>query len=728
MSSFPFFNQLDAKDCGPACLQMISKYYGKNYSLQTLRDKSYIAREGVSLQGLSAAAESIGMRSLGVSLNFHQLKTEAPLPLIAHWHQNHFIVVYKISKNRIYLADPAAGLLKYSHEEFKKGWLSASQSNSSKGLALLLEPMPEFYSSEDEEIKRNSFKFLFSYLRNYRKYVLQLIAGLLVSALILLIFPFLTQAIVDFGINNQDRNFITIVLLAQLVLIISRQSVDFIRGWILLHLSTRINIYLISDFLIKLMKLPLSFFDTRLVGDLLQRINDHKRVESFLTTSSLDFVFSLFSVLIFGIVLAVYSLKIFLLFLVGSILYYLWIRLFMNKRRELDHKKFSRLSVNQSKLIQIINGIEEIKINNAERHFRWEWEDLQATIFRVNVKSLSLNQYQQAGAVFINEIKNILITFLAAMAVVEGSMTLGMMLAVSYILGQLNTPLNRLISFLRTAQDARISLERLAEIQTIKDENANREKGITKNENHTLELNNVAFRYGDPSSPLVLENLNLVIPSNKITAIVGLSGSGKSTLIKLLLGYYRNYSGSIRAGDENLSNLNMTSWRQNCGVVLQNGYIFTDTITGNIALGEEKINRERLLEAARIANINSFIESLPSGYNTIIGQEGHTLSGGEKQRILIARAIYKNPSYFFLDEATSSLDANNEKTIMEHLAGFYEGRTVVIVAHRLSTVMNADQIVVLEKGRIVEKGSHNELWNRKNAYYNLVRDQLETGK
>lgn len=727
MASFPFFKQLDVKDCGPTCLRMVAKYYGKNYSLQTLRDKSYISREGVSLLGISDAAESIGFRTMGVSLGFEQLVKEAPLPLVAHWKQNHFVVIYRIKNNKVFVADPAYGLVKYSFDEFKKGWLSGKSEGENKGLSLLLEPKPEFYAEEGEKVSKNSFGFLFRYLKNYKKFIGQLVLGMIISGILLLIFPFLTQAIVDYGINNQDLNFIFLILLAQLILIISRQSVEFIRGWILLHLSTRVNIFLISDFLIKLMKLPIGFFDTRLVGDLLQRIGDHRRVESFLTNSSLDILFSMFSLVIFGIVLAIYSIKILILFLVGSLVYFLWINIFMKKRRELDFKKFSKQSENQSKLIQIISGIEEIKLNNADKQLRWEWEEIQASMFKINVKNLSLNQYQQAGAVLINEIKNILITFLAAVAVVKGSMTLGMMLAISYILGQLNTPINRLVIFMRSAQDAKISLERLSEIHEFKDEDIEDVSLKLVPDNRGIQVRNLSFRYEGPQAPMVLNNLDLSLPENSVTAVVGVSGSGKTTLVKLLLGYYTPTEGDIRIGDQSIQNINNAAWRGKCGVVLQNGYIFSETIAKNIALGEEYIDTERLINAARISNINDFIEKLPLGYNTKIGQEGQMLSGGEKQRVLIARAIYKNPDFFFIDEGTSSLDANNEKVIMQNLEEFYQGKTVVIVAHRLSTVKNASQIVVLDQGRIVEKGTHQELTTRKGKYFELVKNQLEMG-
>ncbi len=727
MAKFPFYNQLDVMDCGPTCLRMVAKHYGRNFSLQTLREKCFITREGVSLMGISEAAENIGFRTLGVSLNFDQLSKEAPLPLIVHWNQNHFIVVYKTAKNKIYTADPAFGLISYSKQEFMNNWLSNKEKGESKGLALLLEPGPEFYNQSGEKINKSSFGFLFSYLKSYRNFLFQLFLGVFIGSILQLILPFLTQSIVDYGINNRDLGFIYLILIAQLVVVISRQTVDFIRGWILLHLSSRINISLISDFLVKLMKLPIGFFDSKLIGDILQRINDHRRIESFLTTSSLSILFSFFNMVIFSVVLGIYSLKILGVFLVGSLLYFLWINLFMKKRRELDFKRFMKMSDNQGKIIQIISGIEEIKLNNAERDKRWEWENVQSSLFRINIRGLSLNQYQMAGGVLINEVKNIIVTFLAASAVVSGEMTLGMMLAVSYILGQLNGPIEQMVGFMRSTQDAKISLERLGEIHENKNEEDESELMKIQPVGKEISIKNLSFRYEGPYSSYVLRNLNLKIPENKVTAIVGTSGSGKTTLIKMLLGYYPPTEGDIQIGDQNLRNLSANQWRQRCGVVLQNGYIFSDSIARNIALGENFIDTQKLVYAARLANISDFIENLPLGYNTKIGQEGQNLSGGEKQRVLIARAIYKTPDFLFLDEGTSSLDANNERIIMQNLFEFYKTRTVVVVAHRLSTVKDAHQIVVLDKGSIVETGTHQELSSLKGHYYQLVKNQLEMG-
>lgn len=677
--------------------------------------------------GISSAAESIGFRTLGVTLTFDQLTREAPLPLIVHWNQNHFIVVYRTDKNKIYTADPAYGLISYSHKEFMNNWLSNKEKSENKGLALLLEPGPDFFNQSGEKINKSSFRFLLSYLKTYRNFLFQLLLGVIIGSILQLILPFLTQSIVDYGINNRDLGFIYLILIAQLVVVISRQTVDFIRGWILLHLSTRINISLISDFLVKLMKLPIGFFDSKLVGDILQRINDHRRIESFLTTSSLNILFSFFNLLIFSLVLGIYSLKILGVFLAGSLLYFLWINIFMKKRRELDYKRFMRMSDNQGKIIQIISGIEEIKLNNAERDKRWEWENVQSSLFKINILGLSLNQYQLAGGVLINEIKNIIITFMAASAVVNGEITLGMMLAVAYILGQLNSPIEQMVEFLRSTQDAKISLERLGEIHENKNEEDENELMKAEPTGKKISIKNLSFRYEGPYSSFVLKNLDLEIPENKVTAIVGTSGSGKTTLIKMLLGYYPPTEGDIFIGDQNLRNMSPNRWRQRCGVVLQNGYLFSDSIARNIALGENNIDTKKLAYSAQLANINEFIESLPLGYNTKIGQEGQNLSGGEKQRILIARAIYKTPDFLFIDEGTSSLDANNERTIMQNLFEFYKSRTVVVVAHRLSTVKEAHQIVVLDKGCIVEKGTHAELSRLKAHYYNLVKNQLEMG-
>lgn len=725
---FPFYQQFDAMDCGPTCLRMVAKHYGKHFTTESLREKSFITREGVSLLGISDAAEAIGMRSMGVKITFDQLKKEAPLPCVVHWGQEHFVVVYKCQKGKVYVADPAFGRLEYTEKDFCEHWLSTVAGGEEKGICLLLQPTPDFYQGDDEKTSRTGFRFVLNYLKPYKKLVIQLVLGFLLGSLIQLVLPFLTQSVVDVGINNQDIGFIYLVLFAQLVMFISRMSVEFIRSWILLHISTRINISIISDFLIKLMKLPLGFFDSKMIGDILQRIEDHDRIERFLTAQSIGVLFSVFSLVVFAIVLAIYSWTIFLIFILGAALYFVWIYIFMKRRRELDFKRFTKLSENQSKLIQIINGMQEIKLNNYEREKRWEWERVQAGLFKVSIKSLSLQQYQDAGSVFINETKNILIVIISATAVVNGELTLGMMLAIQYIIGQLNTPLRQLIHFMHTAQDAKISLERLAEIHDKKDESETGKSYVkTLPDNKGVSLTNIVFQYEGPRSPKVLNNITLEIPENKTTAIVGTSGSGKTTLIKLLLGFYAPVEGDIKVGGTRLVNYSPKMWRDNCGVVMQDGYIFSESIAKNIVVNDELIDQERLIRAVKMANIQDYIESLPLAYNTKIGQEGVGLSQGQKQRILIARAIYKSPEYLFFDEATNALDANNERMIMENMDRVFEGKTAVVVAHRLSTVKNAHQIVVLDAGEIVERGTHDELIEKKGNYYRLVKNQLELG-
>ncbi|MCG8207432.1 peptidase domain-containing ABC transporter [Tenacibaculum finnmarkense] len=728
MKKFPNYQQTEAKDCGPTCIKIISKYYGKTINTQQLRSLSETTREGSSLLGLSNAVESMGFKSLGIKLAFNKLK-EAPLPCILHWNKNHYVVLYKIKKDTVYISDPAHGLITFTKKEFIQSWIgNNADENTEEGIALLIEPTPKFYQEEFEEDEKFGFSFIFKYLFKYKKFIVQLIIGLLAGSLLQLILPFLTQSIVDVGIKNQDLNFIYLILFAQLFLFVGKASLEIIRSWILLHLSTRINISLISDFFIKLMKLPISYFDVRMTGDLLQRINDHKRIERILTTSSLTVLFSFFNLIIFSLVLGYYSLQIFGIFVIGSVLYFGWVLFFFKKRKELDHKQFSQVSQEQSKVIELINGMQEIKLHNAERRMRWNWEYVQASLFKVATKSLALEQTQSVGSNFINELKNMFITILSAKLVIDGDITLGMMMAISYIVGQLNGPITQLINFMRDVQDAQISIDRLGEIHNMEDEEKPSDEKMTHiPENSTIKLNNISFRYTGGLEP-VLHNLSLEIPANKTTAIVGASGSGKTTLMKLLLGFYQVNDGDIMVDNFNLKNISQKEWRRNCGVVMQEGYIFNDSIAKNIAVGEDYVDKEKLAHAINVANISDYIDGLPLGYNTKIGSEGNGLSTGQKQRLLIARSVYKNPKFLFFDEATSALDANNEKVIMGKLNEFFADKTAVVIAHRLSTVKNAHQIVVLDKGKIIEKGTHEELIKLNGSYYHLVKNQLNLGK
>jgi len=709
-------------DCGATCLRMIAKYYGKSYSNQFLRERAFITRSGVSMLGISEAAESIGFRTIGAKISYKQLVEDAPLPAILHWNQNHFVVLYKISKQRgwrarsamtenFYIADPAGEKYKMTKEELMQCWASSKKDNELSGIVLLLEPTPDFYTQEDEENKnKKSISFFFRYLKPFKSQILQLFIGLIVGSILSLIFPFLTQSIVDKGISNNNLSFVTLILIAQLVLFCTQLAVNFLQSWIGLHVNARISISLISDFLSKLMKLPLRFFDSKNVGDIMQRIGDNTRIKSFLTGSSISTLFSFFNFIIFAFILAYYNLTILVVFLIGNVLYILWIILFLRYRRKLDMARFAQASAEQSNLVQIVTGMQEIKLNNCERQQRWKWERIQVKLFNISIKGLALGQYQQMGSVFFSQTTSLLISYLSARAVIEGNMTLGMMMAVSYIIGQLSGPIGQVIGFVQSAQDAKISLERLNEIHNREDEEQSIDGKITELlENIDITVKDLFFSYDGAERNYALNGINLIIPKNKITAVVGTSGSGKTTLIKLLLNFYNPNKGEILIDKYPLSDINPHLWRHHTGAVMQDGFIFSDTIANNIAAGEETVDKSKLVHAVETANIREYIESLPLKYNTKIGMEGSGISMGQRQRLLIARAVYKNPDFLFFDEATNALDANNEQIIMNNLAEFYKGKTVVIVAHRLSTVQNADNIIVLEKGKVIEEGTHTEL-------------------
>ena len=730
--SFPITFQHDSMQCGIACLQMICRHFGRKFSLDFLSKLCFATNEGVSLLGINDAANKLGLKTLCVKASMNELD-QISLPAILHWNQKHFVVLYKIKKGRkYYIADPGKGLTAYTNEEMSEYWLSTNSKGVEKGVVMMLEPASHFYDTKNasgtNEKEIHSFRFLYGYVRRYYKYFGMIAVGLALGSIIQLVLPFLTQAIVDKGIKHQDLNIILLILFGQLMLTISRTVIDFLRRWILLRISMKINISLISDFFIKLLKLPMSFFDTKLMGDLMQRMNDHGRVNNFLTQNVLNIVFSLLTLIVFSVVLVIYDKLVFLAFLIGSMLYGVWVALFLKRRKVIDYELFEQQAINNNRTYEFITSMQEIKLQDCEQRKRQEWEHIQKDLFKIQQKSLRLQQQEEAGGIFINELKNIAITVMSAAAVIEGNMTLGMMLAVQYIIGQLCSPVEQLMDFFYSIQDVKISLERINEIHCMDDENG--KQGLetsVKEEDKGIDLENVNFKYDLHALKTIIDDVSLTIPKGKVTAIVGASGSGKTTLIKLMLGYYPVLGGQITIGGTDVNALNKKWWRRQCGVVMQDGVIFSENIARNIAVDDGEIDKERLQRAAEIACIHDYVMGLPLKYNTKIGRDGVGLSQGQKQRILIARAVYKNPDYIFLDEATNSLDANNERMIVEYLDEFYKGKTVVIVAHRLSTVKNADQIVVLDKGKVVEIGNHEALTAKRGAYYNLVKNQLELG-
>ncbi|MEO8404321.1 MAG: peptidase domain-containing ABC transporter [Chitinophagaceae bacterium] len=732
--SFVFYKQLNAMDCGPTCLRMIAKHYGKHFNTDVIRQVAGYNKAGVNLLGLSEAAEKIGFRTRGVQISYKQLSEAAPYPCILHWQQNHFVVCVKRKKNflgkeTLIIADPAKGILGYSKEEFQAHWISTNTDTGERvGTVLLMEPSSSFYEQKNEKKNKISWSLLFQYLRKSKWQISQIFIALLITSILQLIFPLLMQSIVDIGINTQNLQFITIILIAQLTLVFSRTVVDFIRSRLLLRVSTVVNLSILSDFWIKLTGLPVSYFENFHTGDTLQRINDNKQIQTFLTGNALNTLFSIVTFVIYASVLLLYNKTLFLIFAIGSALYFIWIRLFLKVRRKINAETF-RLSSNENNAtLQLVQGMRDIKLNNAEQLKRWEWENVQTSIFKLSFKNLSYSQIQQAGALFINQGKDVVITFFVAQLVIHGQLTLGEMLAIQYIIGQLTSPIEQMVSFVQSAQDAKISLERLNEVHQLDDEeDAHKTYSHHLPENKSIRIGKLSFTYPGAGNDPVLKDIELEIVEGKTTAIVGASGSGKTTLLKLLLKFYDSYKGDIKIGNADIKYMSPYFWRKQCGAVLQDGFIFNDSIAKNIAVGEESPDYMKLEEASKVANILSFIESLPNGFDTKLGSDGVGISQGQRQRILIARAIYKDPHYLFFDEATNALDANNEKAIVENLQGYFIGRTVVVVAHRLSTVKRADKIIVLHEGKIVEEGTHHQLSGLKGKYFELVRNQLELG-
>ena len=730
MGSFRQVFQTDSMDCGAACLCMIARHYGKKYSMRFFRENAHISREGISMLGLSMAAEKVGFRTLSAKITVEQLAEQIALPCILHWDGRHYVVCHRVSgkgSDRVFhICDPAIGKIRVRGDELRSHWLSGHLGEEEVGLAMQLEPAPDFREKQPED-PADGFGLLF-----FSRYILPhkwQLAGLLFGALVVMtmgyFLPFISQSVVDIGILGRNMDFIVLMMAMQLMISFSQTTVMFMQGWVSLHVNTVINVRLISDYLGKLARMPLPFFEVRTLGDILQRIGDHDRIKSFLMNDLTDIVFATVTFVTFSVVLGIYNWRILAIFLLGNTAYALWVVSFMHYRRELDNRVFQQSATLQNNMVQFIRGMQEIKLNNLEERKCREWESLQAGLYRLGRRGLMIGQVQQAGLLVFSTTTGIAISYMTARRVVDGEMTLGMMTSLSFILGQVSGPIGSFIGFIQRYQDARISLERLGDIHARKE--GGMDEGTGRNGMPTgkdIRFRNVSFSYNGMDRDMVLKDISFTIPQGHVTAIVGRSGCGKTTLMKLMQGFYQPVHGTVEVGGTPLPDISLREWRTHLGAVMQDGYIFSDSIAGNVAVDEDA-DMARVEDALEAVNMKGFVHSLPNGTDTKIGEDGLQLSQGQRQRILLARVIYKRPEYIFLDEATNSLDTKNENDIMAYIKKNLKGHTVIIVAHRLSTIRDADSIVVLENGRVAEQGVHSQLLCNKGIYYQLVQAQLD---
>ncbi len=720
---FPLYIQSESKDCGPSCLKIIARYYGNNVDIEYLRKVSETTRSGTSLTGLIRAAKKIGFKAVASKESFSILKKEVPLPVIAHWNQDHFVVVYEITNDKVYVSDPELGKVKYTHSDFMDKWLENDENGEGILLLLNFNVNENFQLPKEAVEKKVDISFISSHLKNYKKSFIRISVLVFIASILELAFPYLTQQIIDRGVQFKDVNFIFLSAASYILIFIGYKAANIIRNWVVIKLSMRFNIQLISNFIKKLTLLPIAYYDSKITGDIFQRISDHEFLEKFFTSNSIGALFSILNILIFSGLFLWYNDNIFLIFLVGTIIHIAWIFLFFSKRKVLDFKFFSIKSKENNKIIELIHGMQDIKLNGYEEPKKKEWEEIRTSLYKRDMESMKVEQFQLDGASFIKEIKNISIIIMSSLLVVNNKLSFGTLLAISYIIGHLNAPIEKLVSFLNNIQDLRLGFRRILEIHNKDIEGEG--KSLVKNfKMGDVTINNVDFKY-QGTSENVLNNISFSIPFKKTTAIVGASGSGKTTLLKLLLKFYEVNSGSIKVNGLNINDLDYNSWRNKCGVIMQESYIFNDSIENNIILAQES-NFEKMKQACLVCNIHGFIQGLPLGYQTKIGNEGVEISSGQKQRILMARAIYKNPEFLLFDEATSALDAQNEKEISKKLESVFKNRTVLLIAHRLSTIKNADNIIVLSNnGNIVEMGPHMELIKNKGHYHQLIKNQLE---